>query len=110
MKQIQTKKNILDKLEKICPIWSNYLRENPDFTPVNRFQYGNKTIDIADGSCCIVGEAHGFPEYPSEGLSNLMYHNCETCYNFSIGILFQDRPNLEKLLDSFLNHWEESHQ
>ena len=116
MKQelIQEEKNLLDKLDKICPIWSNYLRENPDFSPmgldITSFEYGNRIIDITNGSSCMVGEAHGFPKYPSEGLSSVMFHNCEECYDFSTAILFQNKSSFKKFLGNFLDHWEKSHQ
>ena len=112
---IQMEQTFLDRLAKISPTWAKHLLDNPHYTTnednMKYHEYGGEKINILNGSYCVVGEAHGFPKYPiRQILSKTMYHNCNTCYKFSTKLLAKTRPELEEVLNSFMNHWEKSHQ
>ena len=117
MKQelIQVEQPILDRLEKICPIWTEYLRKNPEYstqTGKSRFMHGNRIMDTLNGKSCFVGEAHNFPDNSVNytGVRNpVMYDGCNTCFTFSTNLIHETRENLEIILNHFVDHWERFH-
>ena len=124
MISLQKKKEMLEQLRSISPLWTKVLANKKDDEDVG--QPGGK-LHIGDAACCIVGEAHGFDDDYTHTILNIEDGTaCMACDKFCVKLVplvyninvSSARPSIsfrlihEKSwthLENFIKHFKEKH-
>ena len=95
-------------IHEIAPLWSKILPILPK-TERQEFYTNNKRLDISDCKYCIVGEAYGFNDSYSHNGNDDFCYPCYACaVNFGYNLLLSQAER-EGFVDTFVDHWNESH-
>ncbi len=95
-------------IHEISPIWARILAMIPR-TEQQEFYKSGQKLDISDCRFCVVGEAYGFKD-PYAHVDNEDF--CYDCYASSINFahsLMLNPSEREGLVNTFTDHWNESH-
>lgn len=109
MRTIQVQKVKVRKIitfRDISPRWAKYIHQPK--TQRMGFYDKNKSLDLSDFKCCIVGEAYGFNDkYAEHGKDS-----CDSCYSQAVdfaNFLMEGPSKRESMIDNFTNHWNLCH-
>ncbi len=95
-------------IQEISPAWAGILPIMPK-TERQEFYKSGKKLDISDCKYCVVGEAYGFSDSYSHNENDDYCYPCFACaVNFGFALILNPEER-EGLVNTFVDHWNDSH-